>query len=140
MRSYIATAWLNTTTKAWDIMPYARDRYNEYVGNEKAWTKDVEENKKTPAEIIEAWGWTPGQTMTVAPSDEEVLKCLAKAAVGPEKMLAALKEGHEMLKPDSTVEIPPMGVNLQDGWKDWPGRTPVSVSEWSAATLIESLF
>ena len=37
-------------------------------------------------------------------------------AVGAEKMLAALKEGHELLKPDSTVEVPPMGKNLQDGW------------------------
>ena len=122
--NFTMAAWLYTITKAWDIMPYARDRYAEYVGNEKAWAKDVEENGKTPAEIIEAWGWTPGRTMTVAPSDEDVLKCLAKAAVGPEKMLAALKEGHEMLKPDSEVEVPPLGKDLTEGWTDWPGRTP----------------
>ena len=56
-------AWLYTIAKAWDIVPYARARYAEYVGNEKAWAKDVEENGKTPAEIIEAWGWTPGETI-----------------------------------------------------------------------------
>ena len=62
--------------------------------------------------------------MTVAPSDEDVLKCLARAAVGPDKMLAALKSGHSMLKPDSEVELPPMGRDLTDGWEDWPNRTP----------------
>ena len=62
--------------------------------------------------------------MTVAPSDEDVLKCLARAAVGPEKMLAALKEGHEILKPGSVVALPPMGKDLTEGWKDWPQREP----------------
>ena len=54
--------------------------------------------------------------MTVAPDDADVLKSLSRSAVGAEKMLAALKEGHELLKPDSTEEVPPMGKNLQDGW------------------------
>ena len=146
--NYTMAAWLYSICKAWDLVPYARERYNEYSNNEKSWAKDVEAGAqatnlpdaaclqvckrclsalgdgaevfvhagKTPAEIIEAWGWTPGRTMTVAPDDADVLKSLSRSAVGAEKMLAALKEGHELLKPDSTEEVPPMGKNLQDGW------------------------
>jgi hypothetical protein len=51
-------AWLWTISQAWDLTEYARQRYNEYTNNEKAWAKDIEESGKSPAEIIEAWGGT----------------------------------------------------------------------------------
>ena len=40
--NYTMAAWLYTICKAWDLVPYARERYNEYSNNEKSWAKDVE--------------------------------------------------------------------------------------------------
>ena len=40
--NYTMAAWLYSICKAWDLVPYARERYNEYSNNEKSWAKDVE--------------------------------------------------------------------------------------------------
>jgi predicted aldo/keto reductase-like oxidoreductase len=95
--NFTMAAWLYTISEAWGFVAYAKQRYAQYVSNDKAWDAKIADGE-TASEIIDSWTWTPGRSIgATVPSDKPaLLHTLRHSAVGAEKMLDVLYRTHEV--------------------------------------------
>ena len=105
--NFTMAAWLYTISEAWGFVAYAKERYAQYVNNDKAWDAKIGAGE-TAAEIIDSWTWTPGRSIGCAlPSDKPaLLHTLRHSAVGAEKLLGVLLDAHEVSDTQSGRHAP----------------------------------
>ena len=118
--NYNAIIWLWTLAKAWDMVSFGRYRYGGLAGNRKNWDKGLEEGKdfdeRYAVQLV-----SPNPGLELSGVDIDSLLPRLHRSPFPERVLAALKEAHEMFAAGSTVPLPPFAYDMQPD-KPWPER------------------